>query len=343
MKINRPASFAALAFAGALALTACSSSSSTSSDGGNTDGPTIAGAACESGSLKASGSSAQANAMSTWISDYQTACEGATIDYQPTGSGAGVTDFINKQVAFAGSDSSLKAGDETTKADARCATGPALNIPMVGGAIALAYNVSGVDSLTLTPDIMAGIFSNTITKWNDPKIAAANTGATLPDASIAAFHRSDSSGTTDNFTKYLAATAPTAWTFGNDKVWKAQGGQAAKGNDGIGSALKATPNSIGYVELAFAQQNSLTTALVDNGGGAVEATSANRGVEHRLGTDHGHGKQPAAHDRLHREDARGLPDRPGDLRDRLRVGQRRRYPRAAQGLPDLHVERRRPV
>jgi phosphate transport system substrate-binding protein len=215
--------------------------------------------------------------MAAWINAYQTACSGATIDYQANGSGAGIKDFINKQTAFAGSDSALKEKDKTD-ADARCAAGPAIDLPMVGGAIVAAYNLSGVDKLVLTPQLLAQIYSGKITKWNDPAIAAANSGVTLPDATIAAFHRSDSSGTTDNFTKYLAAQAAADWSFSNSKDWKAPGGQGAKGSDGVASSVKTTPNSIGYVELSFAQDQSLTSAWVDNGGGAVEATSANAAV-----------------------------------------------------------------
>jgi phosphate transport system substrate-binding protein len=265
--ISRTARLAALAVAGVLALAACGS------DGGSSASPT-GDANCVSGSLKASGSSAQKNAMAEWINGYQSGCADATIDYQANGSGAGIQDFINKQTAFAGSDSALK-DDDKTAADARCASGPAIDIPMVGGAIVAAYNVSGVDKLILSSDVLAGIFGNSITKWNDPKITAINPGVTLPDATIAQFHRSDSSGTTDNFTKFIATTS-SAWTFGNAKEWTAPGGQGAKGSDGIAAAVKSTPNSIGYVELSFAQDAKLSTAWVDNGSGtAVEATSEN--------------------------------------------------------------------
>ncbi len=269
MTISRTSQFAALAMIGALALSACGSDG-----GGGASGSTIGGQPCVSGEIKASGSSAQKNAMADWINAYQTACTGATINYQANGSGAGVTDFSNGQTAFAGSDSALKDADRPA-ADARCAKGAAIDIPMVGGAIVLAYNVSGIDKLVLTPDVIAGIFANTITKWNDPAIAAANAGAALPDATIAQFHRSDSSGTTDNFTKFLTATAPSVWTYDKGKDWKAPGGQGAKGSDGVTTSLKSTANSIGYVELSFAQDASLAVASVDNGGGAIEATSAN--------------------------------------------------------------------
>jgi phosphate transport system substrate-binding protein len=271
VKLNRASGLAAVAIIAALALSGCASDNASSTADARA---AIAGQPCASGSLKASGSTAQANAMSAWITGYQTTCANATIDYQATGSGAGVTDFINKQTAFAGSDSSLKAADRT-KADARCGSGPALDLPMVGGAIAVAYNVPGLPKLILTPDLIAKIFASRITRWNDPAIVAVNPGATLPDAPIAQFHRSESSGTTDNFTKYLKATAPAVWTYPGGKDWTAPGGQGAKGSDGVGSALKSTPDSIGYIELSFALTNNLATAWVDNGAGPVAATSAN--------------------------------------------------------------------
>jgi phosphate transport system substrate-binding protein len=273
VNITGKARIAAVTIVGALALAACGS------DGGSSAAGSASGSSatnCVSGSIKASGSSAQKNAMAEWINAYQTACSGATIDYQANGSGAGIKDFINKQTAFAGSDSALKDQDKTD-ADARCATGPAIDIPMVGGAIVAAYNVTGVDKLILTPDVIAGIFNGSITKWNDAKITGINPGVTLPDATIAAFHRSDSSGTTDNFTKFLGTTAASTWTYDHAKDWPAaiKAGQGAKGSDGVTTSVKTTANSIGYMELSFAQDAKLATAWVDNGGGPVEATSQN--------------------------------------------------------------------
>jgi phosphate transport system substrate-binding protein len=263
---NRLAATAAISAALALTLAGCS-------DSGSTPDSAASGAGL-SGSVKASGSSAQKNAMAEWINSFQTANPDVTIDYQANGSGAGIQDFINDQTAFAGSDSALKP-EEKTSADARCTGGEAINIPMVGGAIALAYNLEGVESLTLTPEVIAGIFDSSITTWDDPKIAAVNPGVTLPSAPIAQFHRSDESGTTANFTSYLAATAPDVWTYEVGKAWTAPGGQGSKGSDGVASSLTSTPNSIGYVELSFVLDGSLKAAMVDNGGGAVEATSAN--------------------------------------------------------------------
>jgi phosphate transport system substrate-binding protein len=276
--ITRYGRLAGVALAAALALAACGSDSN-GSGGGSTGGS--GKISCQSGNIKSSGSSAQKNAIAQWIANYQQACSGATINYSPTGSAAGVTDFINNQTAFAGSDSALKP-DEQPKANTRCGSGnTAINIPMVVGPIAVAYNVSGLTDLTVTPELLAEIFSGTVTKWDDPAIKQVNPNATLPSATILTFHRSDGSGTTDNFTKYLTAAAGSKWTYDHDKVWKAPGGQGAKGSDGVGNAIKTTPNSIGYVELSFAAQNGLSMAKVDNGGGAVELTpeAAGKAVE----------------------------------------------------------------
>ena len=273
MITNRVVKSAALLVTTATLLAACGSNNNSSSPSTSSSGAAIS---CASGSIKASGSTAQKNAITDWINTYQGACAGATINYSATGSAAGITDFTNNQVAFAGSDSALKA-TQTAAADARCQTGKAIDIPMVAGAIALAYNLPGVSTLILNPSTTAKIFANQITKWNDPAIAALNPGVTLPSATIAQYHRSDGSGTTDNFTKWLTAAAGSAWTFGSGKTWLAPGGQGAKGSDGVASSVSSTPNSIGYMELSFAKNANLAIAEVDNGGGAVALTSDSAG------------------------------------------------------------------
>ena len=286
MRFTRNAAFAATALTSALLLAACGGSS----DGGDTTAPTDAPVSdCATGSIKTAGSSAQANAMSVWITDYQIACPDATIDYQPVGSGAGVEQFIAGQTSFAGTDSAV-TDEDLVAANARCEVGAAINIPMVGGAIAIAYNVEGLDSLTLTPTVLAGIFANNITKWNDPAIAALNSGANLPDATIARFHRSDSSGTTDNFSAFLAATAPDVWTFDGGKDWIAPGGQGAKGSDQVAASVEQTPNSMGYVELSFIlEAENAKGALIDNGAGPVAPTSQNASNAITLATQVGTG------------------------------------------------------
>jgi phosphate transport system substrate-binding protein len=272
VNLAKLARITAMTAVGVIALAACGSSSG----GGSTAVPSasgsIAGIACAAGTLKSSGSSAQGNAMTAWIADYQTTCSGATIDYSPSGSGAGILDFINSQVSFAGSDAAI-SGDDLTNANKRCTNDSTINIPMVGGPIAVAYNVSGVDKLILTPSVIAGIFDSSITKWNDPAIAKLNPGVNLPSATIAQFHRSDSSGTSANFTTYLATAAPNDWTYAPGKDWVAPGGQGASGSDQVASSVKSTDNSIGYMEWSYAKNSSLNVAEVDNGSGPVTLTT----------------------------------------------------------------------
>ena len=273
MNLKRHGFIAGIALTATLALAACGSDNnetSTSPTSG-TSGGAAGGPTCASGSLTAQGSSAQKNAMDEWIKGYQTACKDAKIDYQPTGSGAGITAFSGGTADFAGSDSALKDGEETTKATARCGGAPALNLPMVTGPIAIAYNLDGVKDLQLKPATLAKIFGGSITKWDDAAIKADNPSATLPAAPILAVHRSDSSGTTDNFTGYLDKAAAGTWTFAKDKVWKAPGGQAEKGSDGVAGAIKKSAGAIGYVEWSFVKANSLSSAKIYNGAGEYTA------------------------------------------------------------------------
>jgi phosphate transport system substrate-binding protein len=222
-------------------------------------------------SLTAEGSTAQQNAVAEFNKVWGQVCSGKTLSYNPTGSGAGVDQFLAKQVDFAGSDSALK-DDQVAKASERCGGNPAWNLPLVFGPVAMAFNVDGVDKLVVNADVLAKIFSGQIKKWNDPAIAALNSGATLPDADIKPIYRSDSSGTTDNFQKYLAAAAPEAWTKGAGKEFQGGAGEGAQKSSGVVQAIQATPGAIGYVEKGFAQQAGLKMAQIDSGGGAVELT-----------------------------------------------------------------------
>jgi len=273
VKLQRHGILAGLTLTATLALAACGTDTNTSPATGTSGGSSAASAiSCASGKLTAQGSTAQANAVAQWVKDYQTACSGADIAYQATGSGAGQQAFIAGTADFAGSDSPLAAADQP-KGDARCKTGPAIHLPMVVGPLAVVYNVSGVTSLQLKAPTIAKIFAGKVTTWNDPAIAADNPGATLPATKILTVHRSDSSGTTDNFTKYLTASAAGDWTFGHDKTWKAPGGDAEKGNDGVAGSLNKADGSIAYVEWSFAQANNLKMAKIGNANGEfVELT-----------------------------------------------------------------------
>jgi len=255
----------------ALTLAACSSSGSGGSGADGTGASSAAAIDCVSGAIKAEGSTAQANAMSQWIADYQSKCSDASIAYNGTGSGAGRNNFAAGQVDFAGSDAAMSDA-ERTSAQNRCSGNPAWDLPMVVGPIAVAYNVGGVDKLTLTPSVLADIFLGKMTTWDDPAIAALNKSADLPSTPIKVFFRSDASGTTQNFTSYLSASAPADFAPAPAQAWPGSVGEGKKGSDGIQQSVSSTDGGIGYMEYSFAENANLKTAEIDNGSGAVELT-----------------------------------------------------------------------
>ena len=274
--MTRLSKLAAVAALSTLALAACSSTT-TATTGSSAATSAAAALACPAGQITAEGSSAQSNAIQDVIASYNDACKNkAKIEYNPTGSGAGIKNFNAGLVDFAGSDSALKT-DEATAAAARCKTNAAWNLPMVVGPIAFSYNLKGVDKLILNADVLAKIFQGKITTWNDPAIAALNAGVTLPSDKIVVFYRSDESGTTENVSKYLKATAPTVWTADASKAWKGVGGEGKNKSSGVAEAVKATSGSLGYMEWSYATDNKLGIAQIDTGSGPVQLTSASVG------------------------------------------------------------------
>ncbi|MEV1085939.1 phosphate ABC transporter substrate-binding protein PstS [Streptomyces sp. NPDC050211] len=264
---------------GALLLAACGSSGGSRPSGStplaaSPAAPTGAGGVkCgKAATVSASGSTAQEFAMQFWIKNYMRACPGTRISYEGNGSGAGQTDFLKGRTAFAGSDSALSA-TQITQSRTVCSGGRAVHLPMLGGPIAIAYNLPGVSKLVLDAPTLAKVFDAQITKWNDPAIAKLNPGVKLPSTSIQASHRSDSSGTTDNFTSYLSAAAPSAWAHGHDKEWMAKGGQSAKGSSGLADHVKKTEGAIGYVELSYAIARSIPTVAIATGAPAPVSAS----------------------------------------------------------------------
>ena len=277
---SRAGKFAALAALATLSLTACGSDPTSANEPA---GPEPAGSAnasgltCPEGKLSAEGSSAQANAITEVIADYNAQCgDKATIEYNPTGSGAGIKSFYNGLVDFAGSDSALKTEEkdgviEADKAKERCANNPAWNLPMVVGPIAFAYNVDGVDKLVMNAEVLSEIFNGTIKTWNDPKIAKLNSGAKLPSANITVFFRSDESGTTENTAKFLSKAGNGAWKDEPAKTWTGTG-EGKNKNSGVAEALASTKNYISYIEWSYAKDNNLPMAQLDSGSGPVELT-----------------------------------------------------------------------
>ncbi|MEP6696860.1 MAG: phosphate ABC transporter substrate-binding protein PstS [Pseudonocardiales bacterium] len=233
------------------------------SDNGTTKATNTKKADCAKGQIAGAGSTFQQNIEQQWITDYGAKCAGAQINYQGTGSGAGIQQFGAGTIDFAGSDVTMKP-DEQAKADAICGS-KAIHVPVTAGGIAIMYNVKGLKSLNLSAKTLAGIFQGTIKKWDDPAIAADNPG-TLPPTPIAAYHRSDGSGTTSVFSGFVDANASGDWTLGTGKQLNWTGGQAAKGSDGVTAGVKQTDGGITYAELSFAKANNLPTAKVKGAG-----------------------------------------------------------------------------
>lgn len=254
---------AALSLSVAASVTACGASNEST---GNTNSKL-------SGELNGSGSTAQEAAMTAWKAGFQTANPDVTVNYDAIGSGDGRDAFLSGAVAFAGSDAAL-SDEELVKAKAQCGSDP-VEIPVYVSPIAIIYNLSGVDQLQLTPATLAQIFTGKITKWNDQAIAAENPDATLPSTTITPVHRSDDSGTTENFTDYLSQAAASDWSYGPVQTWPLQSGEAGNGTPGVVSAVTSGDGTIGYADAS--QAADLSQAKVKVGstyvGPSTEAAS----------------------------------------------------------------------
>ena len=211
-----------------------------------------------SATLNGSGSSFQYGFNQVVIGGFKQAQKAVTVNYQPTGSGAGRTDFLNKVTDFGGTDAPYKTTDPQPPA-------PFFYFPTVVAPITVSYNVPGVGTLNLSADTVAKIFSTAITTWDDAAIKADNPKAKLPSTKITVVHRSDSSGTTANFTNFLVKAAPTAWTLGTGSTvsWPASTVGGAQ-NTGVASLVKSTEGAVGYVDFSDANASELTFANVKN-------------------------------------------------------------------------------
>jgi len=256
-----------------LTLGACSSSGTSAPSGGSTGTSTATsgggGSANLSGTLNGSGSSFQLSFQQAAIQAFKSVQSGLTVNYGGGGSGKGRTDLASGTVNFAGSDSTIP---DKEKANFKGKT--VLYFPVVIGPITLSYNLSGVSDLKLDPTVIADIFDGKITTWNDPAIKAINSGANLPSQPIKLAVRSDSSGTTANFSNFLVMSAGSAWSLGTSSTinWP-KTAQAGNGNGGVAQIVKSTPGAIGYVDFADAKAAGLTYASVKNKAGSFVAPS----------------------------------------------------------------------
>ncbi|MCU1401493.1 MAG: phosphate transporter periplasmic phosphate-binding protein [Acidimicrobiales bacterium] len=283
-------SAAATTVASTVASTAASTATSATEAPGSSDatatttGDTVTAPSVDysslSGTLAGSGSTFQKAFLDEAIANLADQAPGLTVSYGGGGSGKGRTDLQTKLVDYAGTDGTVKPEDV-----ALYTGGDFLYFPTVIAPITLSYNLSGVDSLQLSPKTIAGIFQGTITKWSDAAIAADNPDATLPDTDIVTVHRSDASGTTQNFTTFLEKAvgkdSSGEWKLGafqDPTVWP-DGGQAGDGNGGVAQIISSTDGAIGYVDLSDAKAAGLAFASVENKAGkfvepTLEATSA---------------------------------------------------------------------
>ena len=289
MTISTSKRVSAFAFAAAVAFGACSSTGSTPSssaaptmaasqapaDTGGSAAPSTAGAtapepASASLTLQGAGATFPTPLYSKWFEDYSAKYANIKIDYQSIGSGGGIKGITEQTVDFGASDAAMK-DEEIAKLPAGTKI---VHIPTALGAVVVIYNLQGVTDLNLDADNIAGIFLGKIKKWNDPAIAANNSGATLPDKAILVAHRSDGSGTTNAFTTYLDTVSPEWHTaVGKGKEVKWPTGVGAQGNDGVATAVKQTDGAVGYAELQYAVQANLSSAKVKNADGQFVAGS----------------------------------------------------------------------
>ncbi|MEY9212316.1 phosphate ABC transporter substrate-binding protein PstS [Thermobifida halotolerans] len=222
---------------------------------------------CFGGTISGAGSSAQELAMQVWIAGYQTACVDSRVYYDAIGSGGGRSQFIDGAVDFAGSDAAMDA-EEMEEARQRCDGFDVIHIPAYVVPIAVAFNLEGVDSLNLTPSTLARLFTGDITRWNDPAIAETNPGVDLPDQPVIPVSRSDESGTTENFTSYLAAAAGEDWPYEPDGQWPVPPVEAGQGNSGVAQAVRSGQGTIGYMEASHAED--MATVRIGEEGDFVE-------------------------------------------------------------------------
>jgi phosphate transport system substrate-binding protein len=252
VNLKRLGTIGAIAIAGTILLSSCAAN-----EGTPTEAPSDL-----AGTIDGAGASSQGSAQEAWIASFQTANPDVTINYDPSGSGAGREAFIAGGVSFAGTDSALKP-EEIEGGFAACVPDTGyIQVPAYISPIAVIFNVEGVDELNLDAATIAGIFKGTITSWDDPAIAALNEDATLPAAPITAVHRSDDSGTTKNFTDFLNKVAPEVWDAPAADPFPYTVGEAAQGTSGVVDAVTNGTNTIGYADASKAGELGVVAVQV---------------------------------------------------------------------------------
>ena len=224
------------------------------------------GVASLTGEYAGAGASSQQTAVEAWIEGFRSQAPNATVAYNPSGSGAGVSTFLTGSTVWAGSDKALSA-EEIEQSKSVCASGTAFDVPVYVSPIAVAFNLDGISTagkhVNMDAATIAKVFNGEITRWNDPAITEQNPGLDLPNLTITVVHRSDKSGTTLNFVSYLKDVAPSAWPHDLSENWPNEVGQGAKGTSGVVSTIKQANGTIGYAD--FSQVGNLGTVAVKVG------------------------------------------------------------------------------
>jgi phosphate transport system substrate-binding protein len=253
---------------------ACGSGTTATSAGPATNtgaGATATTASGLTGSVNGAGATFPQPLYVEWIGAFQQVNPDIKMNYQGVGSGAGIQQFTKQTVDFGASDAFMKP-EEIAAAEVARPGAKVEQIPTVSGSIVLAYNLAGSPKISLDSDTLAKIFLGTITKWDDPAIAALNPDVKLPATEIKTVHRSDSSGTTNSFTSYLSGVSAD-WKSGpgTGKTVQWPVGVGGQGNDGVAGIIKQNENSVGYVEFTYASQNNMTMAAMKNQAGNIVA------------------------------------------------------------------------
>lgn len=255
------------------ALAACGDNTAAPT-GDNTGNSNTSSAETISGEFKGAGASSQQAAVEAWVAGFQGTNPDAKIGYDPSGSGAGVSTFLTGATAWAGSDAALSA-DQIEQSKSVCASGTAFDIPVYISPIAVVFNLKGVSDegkhVNMDAETIAKIFDGKITTWNDPAIQDQNPDLELPATPITVVHRSDKSGTTQNFVSYFIDTVPDAWPYELSENWPNEVGQGAKGTSGVISTVQQADGTIGYAD--FSQVGDLGTVAVKVGEEYVEISA----------------------------------------------------------------------
>ena len=266
MILTRRGALGAFAAASLATLAACGSDAGGSSGrAGSGSGGDLAGA------IKGAGATSQADAQEAWMNAFMDANPDASVEYAGGGSGAGVTKFTEGAVDYAGTDSPLSVDDISA------AGGDVVELPLYISPIAVAYNVPGFTGdthINMTGEVIAKVFNGDITMWNDAEIAALNEGADLPELAIVTVHRSDESGTTENFAMYMVDVAFDVWIYEPEKTWPIEGGQSGDGTSGMITTISAAEGTIGYADASKVTADLGTVAVGSDGNFTPYSTEA---------------------------------------------------------------------